>query len=279
MPGPAITLVALATAAVFGAVAAKGSIAESPPPSPPAKSCSRPLGTHQIGGQLTVVPRGLPASPPLMLAFHSLGGDARYLAEDESDLAEVAAREHFAVVFPTSTAASKGGHGWQLTPAQGDSDITMTRQVIDTLVSRLCLDPHRVYATGLSNGAGFTARVGCELADKVAAIAPVAGDYGAAGSCPADAPPMPTLEIHGRDPWLKTVPNLMQATAARNRCTKPEVVRMLRAGGIRISWPGCGLARVQLSRIGHAWPRGPDVDWSGYNASAELWSFVSRFRR
>jgi polyhydroxybutyrate depolymerase len=207
-----------------------------------------------------------------------MGGDARFLADDETDLAEVARRERFVVAYPESTAMSNGGHGWQLTSAAGSSDIAMTRAFIDRISSRLCLDPHRVYATGLSNGAGFAARVGCELADRVAAIAPVAGSYTSHDVCPSTLP-MPTLEIHGRDPWLATVPRLIRATAARNGCRIPAVRRSLRVGGVRTAWPGCALARVELTRIGHAWPRGGDIDASGFDASAEVWRFVSRYRR
>ena len=39
----------------------------------------------------------------------------------------------------------------------------------------VCIDPRRVYATGMSNGGRMTYRLGCEAADIFAAIAPVAG--------------------------------------------------------------------------------------------------------
>ena len=48
------------------------------------------------------------------------------------------------------------------------------------------------------NGGGFTARLGCEMADRLAAIAAVAGGYDPLKRCDPDRP-LPILEIHGTD--------------------------------------------------------------------------------
>ena len=48
--------------------------------------------------------------------------------------------------------------------------------LIDQLVQDLNINKKMVYATGISNGAIMTERLGCELSDKIAAIAPVAGN-------------------------------------------------------------------------------------------------------
>ena len=47
--------------------------------------------------------------------------------------------------------------------------------LIDSLTADLNIDTTRVYATGMSNGAFMTYTLGCELSDRIAAIAPVAG--------------------------------------------------------------------------------------------------------
>ena len=41
-----------------------------------------------------------------------------------------------------------------------------------------CIDRRRVFATGMSNGGFLSHRLGCELADRMAAIPPVAGVRG-----------------------------------------------------------------------------------------------------
>jgi poly(3-hydroxybutyrate) depolymerase len=85
---------------------------------------------------------------------------------------------------------------------------------------------------------------------------------------------MPTLELHGRDPWTRSVPLLIRETRQRNGCTEPSTTRRIARGITRTRWPGCDLERVYNRTIGHEWPKlGP------YNTSAEVWRFVSRYRR
>lgn len=70
--------------------------------------------------------------------------------------------------------------GWVLgphaTPADGMEDIEFTRQLLDRLGERYCLDPARVFATGHSWGGDMAAVVGCFLGDRFAAVAPAAAN-------------------------------------------------------------------------------------------------------
>src|SRR5690606_35123548 len=61
----------------------------------------------------------------------------------------------------------------------------------------LCVDTNRVYVTGLSNGAFMTSAVACAYADRVAAVAPVAGIQDVDGCDPAR--PVPVVAFHGTD--------------------------------------------------------------------------------
>jgi polyhydroxybutyrate depolymerase len=54
-------------------------------------------------------------------------------------------------------------------------DLAFVEQLLDQLGDTLCIDLDRVYATGAGNGAMFVHRLGCNMADRFAAIAPVAG--------------------------------------------------------------------------------------------------------
>lgn len=49
------------------------------------------------------------------------------------------------------------------------------RLVVDEARRQLCIDPRRIYATGMSNGGLMSQRLACEAADLFAAVAPVAG--------------------------------------------------------------------------------------------------------
>ena len=56
-------------------------------------------------------------------------------------------------------------------------DVNFFRQMCNYSVSNLSVDNSRIYATGLSNGGFMSARLGCELSDRIAAIAIVGASY------------------------------------------------------------------------------------------------------
>jgi polyhydroxybutyrate depolymerase len=62
-------------------------------------------------------------------------------------------------------------------------DLAFVEQLLDELEDTLCIDLNRVYATGLGHGAMFAYRLGCDMADRYAAIAPVAGMPAKGFSC------------------------------------------------------------------------------------------------
>jgi dienelactone hydrolase len=205
-----------------------------------------------------------------VLAFHGLREPPAVL-EQQIALDRVAAKYGFVVAYPSAQRASLR---WQLTHSEGDEDIDYIRGFVDYATKRVCTDPRRVYLTGFSNGAGFAWRAGCELADRVAAIAPVSGSYQSQDPCPAGTHPMPTLEVHGRDPWTSTVARLVAETKRRNSCVQPPVRRTIARDVTRTRWPGCNLERIYNRRLHHEW-----LTHGAYSTSLEVWRFVSRFRR
>ena len=109
--------------------------------------------------------------------------------DDEAD------RGRFAVVYPDGDgrAWSVGG-GCCGRPGRSDTDdVAVVEAVIDAVGRQVPLDPDRVYATGMSNGAMMAYRLACE-SDRFAAIAPVAGTL--MGAC-EDPTPVSVLHIHG----------------------------------------------------------------------------------
>jgi polyhydroxybutyrate depolymerase len=79
-------------------------------------------------------------------------------------------------------------------------DVKFMSGLIDKLAADYDIDRKRVFASGMSNGGFMTQRLGCELADRIKAIAPVAGTMGTeyAPTC-HPARPVSILEIHGTD--------------------------------------------------------------------------------
>jgi polyhydroxybutyrate depolymerase len=84
---------------------------------------------------------------------------------------------------------------WDTTP--GGPDQVFIEDVLDDVESSLCVDTARVFVTGLSNGAMMTSMLACELADRFAAAAPVAG-VTEVEDCDADRP-VPVVAFHGTD--------------------------------------------------------------------------------
>jgi polyhydroxybutyrate depolymerase len=144
----------------------------------------------------------------------------------------------------------------------------------------------------MSNGGVLAHRLACELSDRIAAIAPVAGVLGVPDCAPAR--PVSVLQFHGTLDTLvpfagnasfPAVAPTLAAWAARNGCDE-HGVEILRQGDSRCtSWPGCDDgAEVVLCVVdggGHTWPGGQPLPALGHTTSAIsatdlAWSFFER---
>ncbi len=161
-------------------------------------------------------------------------------------------------------------------------DVAFVATLIETLCTQLAIDARRIYATGISNGGFFSFRLGCLLANKIAAIAPVAATLPASltAAPPADRP-VPLLLIHGtkdrRVPanggMIRAGGHILSTTesaafwARRNGCSSgTPITENLEVRANDGTWvqhtryPGCEpQASVELYIIvngGHAWPGG-----------------------
>src|ERR1700733_4916612 len=77
-------------------------------------------------------------------------------------------------------------------------DVAFLNQMLDQLALKYSVDTHRIYATGLSDGGFMALRVGCNMADRVAAIAAVGAAMPKTMIC-LPARPVPALFINGTD--------------------------------------------------------------------------------
>jgi polyhydroxybutyrate depolymerase len=82
-------------------------------------------------------------------------------------------------------------------PAPTD-DVAFLNQMLDQMPLKYSVDVHRIYATGLGDGGFMAERMGCNMADRVAAIAPLGAAFPKTMIClPARA--VSTLFINGTD--------------------------------------------------------------------------------
>jgi polyhydroxybutyrate depolymerase len=172
----------------------------------------------------------------------------------------------------------------------GSVDVRFIGKLLTTTERDLCVDQRRVFVAGLSDGAFMTSTVACVYADRVAAVAPVAGIQNPAGCHPARA--VPVIAFHGTaDPFVaftgglgpsalnlpahdgsgRTLgqtlrpaatkgPSIPQNTAAwakRNRCANRPTEQMIASDVTLIRYRCPAQADVELYRItagGHSWP-------------------------
>jgi polyhydroxybutyrate depolymerase len=159
--------------------------------------------TIRIGEEERAYLIDAPAGPrdrplPVVLAFHGFRSGARALRW-WTGWGGLARREGFILLTPEGHdnvhLLGRTGRGWDMRPVQ-KRDLTFVRGLLDRIEGERCVDRRRVFATGMSNGGFFANLVGCALADRVAAIAPVAGGLPLHGCRPAR--PVPVLLVYGR---------------------------------------------------------------------------------
>lgn len=177
--------------------------AATPPPicaTPSSLPSGDSMQTLQHGGRtrryLVHVPGGLGAGMPvpLVLDFHGNGSSASQ--EAGAGWVEKADAEGFIVVHPEGV-----GRGWNVGNCCGEAlsgnvdDVGFARAIVAAISSAACIDPKRVYATGISNGAGLAHRLACEAADVFAAIAAASADLVTDPCTPAR--PISELSVRG----------------------------------------------------------------------------------
>jgi polyhydroxybutyrate depolymerase len=191
-------------AALGGAVLAVTALAQVAS----AAAATRPSGSTDRTGQLRFGgrtrtyllhrPAAARAASPLLLVFHGGGGTAAGMARI-THLNVIADRHAFVVVYPQGVENNwAGGLGGTPADQAGVDDVGFVRALIDQLARSDGIDTTRVFATGLSSGGFMAQRLGCDLSDRIAGIAPVAATLPVtvAPAC-APAHPMPVLEIQG----------------------------------------------------------------------------------
>lgn len=140
---------------------------------------------------------GVAERVPLVLELHGRGIDAVRF-DQLTGFGVLADEAGFALVLPNAVGEIWNDGRDAAPEGFGPDDIGYLTAVLDDACARLPIDPRRIYVVGMSNGAAMAGRLACGAADRIAAIAQVAGTPGiavAVGGRPAR--PVPILSIHG----------------------------------------------------------------------------------
>jgi polyhydroxybutyrate depolymerase len=155
---------------------------------------------------LVHVPKSYHGQPtPMLIALHGGGGDADFQADDSKyKLISKSEQAGFIAVFPNGYGRLPGGifATWNAGTCCGAAeknnidDVGFIREVIHRMERQARIDPKRIFAAGMSNGAMMSWRLACE-APEIRAIAPVEGTDNTTSCAPRH--PVPVIEFHAAD--------------------------------------------------------------------------------
>ena len=249
---------------------------------------------------------------PLLIVLHGGGGTGQGMIK-LTDFNDIADTENFIVVYPDGFEKHwNDGRGvqWEAQTENVD-DVGFISALIDHLSNELNIDAKRIYVTGISNGGMMSHRLGCELSQKVAAIAPVASNIPVnMASVWAPSRPVPALIINGTDDPLErweggeirlgrntygmvlSVADTVKFWVDKDQCSASPIITQLPdkdpSDGTTVRkevYGGCqDSVEVILYAIeggGHTWPGGMQYlpEWiigktsRDFNASEVIWQF------
>ena len=255
---------------------------------------------------------------PVVFVFHGGGGTASGVMW-ETRWNEIASKEGFICVYPEGTRKDSSkpanflanpqswndGSNRKTNEAmlQNVDDSNFIRQLIQLLQTTHNIDKNHIHATGFSNGAGMSFRVGREVSDLFASIAPVSGcDY--LENKPNELP-LSLFYITGTKDPLNPMEGGEIFIGPISQGIKPPILEMLQKWVQKIKAPivsetvsesdtlatvkykpgvnGSEIIFTMVKNLGHYWPGGryqlPESilgsreNLDAMNATKEIWDF------
>lgn len=267
------------------------------------------------------VPTALPANPPMLLMLHgtSYAVPPANPSTENWSWQSSADQYGFILVQPASTYNENTGQ-WNWNDYFMDASFTSTevgtctvppatacpddagflRQLIVNLTSQYNVNPQQVFVTGFSSGAQMTERVGVEISDLVAAIAPTSGQLVGQQVPPPTLPgnfvaPISVQEWHGTNDTelppcnygttkysgvtytLDTVDDTYNYWVSQNNCTTQQTTQPLCTSGQATQGlsgnvaTGCSQSGVEVQFI---WEESVGHSWQSQNNTAR-WQFLA----
>jgi polyhydroxybutyrate depolymerase len=204
---------------------------------------------------------------PVLLVLHFATGTGPEMAKAFA-YSKLADRRGFIAVYPTS-GHDRGFWNVARNPAKPD-DVQFMRDLISALPAKVCMNARRVSATGVSNGASMTGVLGCAMADRLAAIAPVSGGYTTYNRCHPSAA-LTAYEVHGTADRVVSYRGVKRFTTVwrrANGCNASPAAKRRPGALVRYRWRCTKAPLTHLKLIG----RGHFLHYQGLEAS--VWNAV-----
>lgn len=289
------------------------------PASSAAPACTKPHASGQVTetfdfqGESRTYELYVPASyagtraVPAVFEFHGYGSNAKEQIV-YGNFMPLADRDGFVIVAPDGQVGrgpggpnGTGGRHFNLSGEPGlQNDIQMIGALVDHIEDELCVDPARVFATGMSDGGATTDVLGCVASSRFAAFGAVSLALYVPAVCD-NARSVPIMEFHGTaDPvvpfdggkvnccggvTLASAPDAMARWAAHDGCAPDPTDDTLGTEVVRRTWHGCkdggDVVFFMVQGGGHTWPGSAvKVDRLGLttdqvDASSTIWDFFA----
>jgi polyhydroxybutyrate depolymerase len=243
---------------------------------------------------------------PVVFNLHGITLSAQQQM-DYSRMNEVADTAGFIVVYPNAVdAAWNCGISYVTHNA---NDVGFFSALIDTLASHYSIDKEKIYSCGFSLGGFMSYRLACQLSNRIAAIADVAGTMAKSLlNNTSTLHPIPLLKIHGTADQIVpyngaydwcTVPQTLNHWISFNLCNPPDTISIPNIDTL----DGCTVQKIRYSFCtdsvqvifykvlsgGHSWPGGDKqhlyLSWgtigttnADINASELIWNFFKNYK-
>jgi polyhydroxybutyrate depolymerase len=221
---------------------------------------------------------------PLMMTIHGAHNTIA-MVKSWSQMNPLSDANGFIVVYPQGIDCWNCGFSISGCPV-ADDDVGFLRAVVDTIQKHACIDPKRIYATGISNGSMMTAYLGCKAADLFAAVGGVSG--GVSGTC-SPSRPISYFYVHGTKdgtiPYSSAQPNV-DGWVKRDGCNSTPI-ETYNVGSTRcVTYKGCKdsveVVFCTVTGMNHCWPEdksclGTNDNPGDFKMSPMNWEFFKRF--
>jgi polyhydroxybutyrate depolymerase len=141
---------------------------------------------------------------PLVVLLHGYTGTGD-TQEGYFKFEPLAEARGFLYVHPDGTTDATGAQYWNATDAccsfgtNTPDDSAYLTAILDQVSSEYNVDPKRIFLSGHSNGGFMSYRMACDHADRIAAVASLAGATFADTATCTPSEPVSVLQVHGTD--------------------------------------------------------------------------------